>query len=117
MLWKALPKGWILPPGTTSDQSPIYLALELVREKLYRRLNEELPYNLELVHDTWKRMRDGSVFIEHTLFVDNKNVKNIVVGKGGEVIQNYVVARARAELEKILKLRVLLVVKVKVKRK
>eukprot|EP00803_Ostreobium_quekettii_P004217 evm.model.scf_2920.3 EVM.evm.TU.scf_2920.3 scf_2920:10093-12574(-) len=113
---QASPKGWVLPPGAATDKDPASLAVELVRDKLYRRLNKELPYILQPVPKTCKLMQDGSLFIEQTLFVRRMHIKRIVVGARGEVIQGYVVARAQAELEKTLGRKVRLVVGVKVQK-
>lgn len=45
------------------------VALEVSREKVYRRLNQELPYRCSVVHVSWRVLRDGSIRIEQEILV------------------------------------------------
>lgn len=90
--------------------------MELVREKLYRRLNKELPYILEpeLIDESVNET--GALTFEVVIRVPSENVKKIVVGQRGTIIENYVISRTKKELESILQRRVLLRVNVKTSR-
>lgn len=113
---QAQPGSWLLPAGHSRAASPGELAVEFVREKLYRRLNQELPYRLNVtLESVTAGPPDGQgLIINIGVGVATKLVKSIVVGKGGAVIQKYVVERTEAELSRILRQRVKLFVSVKV---
>ena len=80
-------------------------AVELVKEQVYRRLNAEIPYVLEIKPVSCKFLRDGSLRIEQDLMVDHVKKKKIVVGKRGQAI-GQIGCRARTELQRQLKLTV-----------
>jgi GTP-binding protein Era len=109
--------------GQSHAASPGELAVELVREKLYRRLNQEIPYRLTVTLEAaGPDMSPGGaaaaggrgLCIRVGVGVSSKLVKAIVVGKGGEVIQKYVAEPTQAELTRILKQPVKLVVGVRI---
>ena len=107
---------WALDPSKTTDKSAIDQAIEVVRECVYRRLHEELPYNVVPLHDSWENFRNGSYKIEQTLVVDSVSVKQIVVGRRGSTI-GQIGIRARTILEAMFGRRVHLVLHVKVRKK
>ncbi|GMH34025.1 hypothetical protein BSKO_01859 [Bryopsis sp. KO-2023] len=111
---KGVSREWVFPPGVITDKTPICLALELTREKLFRRLNKELPYEINTVHEEWREMPDGTALIKQTMYVHNDRIRRMVVGKKGEIIQSYIAFRAQRDLIKILGRKVLLSIKVKV---
>lgn len=90
-------------------------AVELVKEQVYRRLNAEIPYVLEIKPVSCKFLRDGSLRIEQDLMVDHVKKKKIVVGKRGQAI-GQIGCRARTELQRQLKLTVHLILNVKVRK-
>lgn len=112
---QARPGLWLLPPDQAHTASPADLAVELVREKLYRRLNQELPYALTVQADSVKPLLGSQhgLAIRLTVFVKNRLMRSIVVGKGGSIIQGYVAGPTEAELTRILKAPVKLTVAVK----
>ena len=64
----------------------------------------------------WKELRDGSVRIEQTLYVEREGQKKIVIGKGGQVIKQ-ISSEARAELAEIVERPVHLFLFVKVRQR
>ncbi len=101
-LGKAMPKGpWHYPEDDVSDLPLRMLAAELTREKIYDRLHQELPYSITVETSDWKELRNKSVRIEQTIFVERESQKKIVVGKGGDAIKQ-VSAETRAELADII---------------
>jgi GTPase len=83
-----LPEGpWLYPEDQISDASMRSLAAEITREKLYLRLHQELPYRSTVETEAWKELRDGSVRIEQTIFVERESQRKIVLGKGGQAIK------------------------------
>jgi GTPase len=87
-LAKLMPIGpWLYPEDEVSDVPLRMLAAEITREKLFERLHDELPYQATVETDQWKPMRDGSVRIEQTIFVERESQRKIVLGKGGQTIR------------------------------
>ena len=116
LLLRAPRRPWDLPPSAVTDKSMVDQAIEVVRESVYRRLHQELPYSIVPVHDSWTNFDDGSYRIEQTLMVDSVPMKQIVVGTRGSVI-GQIGIRARTVLEKMFSRRVHLVLNVKVRKK
>ncbi|MBI4275505.1 MAG: GTPase Era [Rhizobiales bacterium] len=83
-----VPSGpWHYPPDQISDAPLRNLAAEITREKLFLRLHQELPYQSTVETNVWKELRDGSVRIEQTIFVERESQRKIVLGKGGQTIK------------------------------
>lgn len=112
---KAQPGPWPFPEGQVTDLTPSELSVELVREKLYRRLNQAVPYRLHPRVVECSEGPQGGLIIKQELVVESAALKGIVVGAGGAVVQQYVVARAQRELTKMLKRPVRLDLDVRVK--
>src|SRR5581483_11516487 len=82
------PKGpWHYPPDEISDAPMRQLAAEITREKLYQRLHQELPYQSTVETESWKELKDGSVRIEQTIYVERESQRKIVLGKSGQTIK------------------------------
>lgn len=101
-LGEAVPEGpWHYPPEDVSDLPLRMLAAELTREKIYDRLHQELPYSITVETTDWKELRNKSLRIEQTIYVERDSQKKIVIGKGGEAIKQ-VSAETRRELTEIV---------------
>ena len=105
---------WYYPEDQISDMPLKLLAAEIVREKLFLYLRQELPYALTVEPELWERREDGSVRAEITIYVERDNQKIIVLGKGGSMIKKIGQA-ARQEIEALLEDRVHLFLFVKVR--
>jgi GTPase len=99
-LREALPEA---PPAYPADQltdrDERFFAAELLREKLFEEMGEELPYRCEVVIDSFKeegRLRR----IEATILVERDSQKPIVLGAGGERLKRMASA-ARKDMEKL----------------
>jgi len=55
---------WQYPPDQVHTASKHQLAIELLREKMYQRLNQELPYTLGQEIESWRERKDGSYHIK-----------------------------------------------------
>ncbi|HET7681896.1 MAG TPA: GTPase Era [Xanthobacteraceae bacterium] len=100
-LAEKMPKGpWLYPPDQMSDAPLRQLAAEITREKLFHRLHQELPYQSTVETESWKELRDGSVRIEQTIYVERESQRKIVLGKGGAAIKA-ISAAARREIAEI----------------
>ena len=91
------PGPWLYPEDQISDAPLRQLAAEITREKLYLRLHQELPYRSTVETDVWKELKDGSVRIEQTIYVERESQRKIVLGKGGQAIKA-IGAAARADI-------------------
>jgi GTP-binding protein Era len=96
----ALPEGpAIYPPDQLTDRDERFFAAELLREKIFEEMGEELPYRCEVVVDSFKeegRLRR----IEATILVERDSQKPIVLGAGGERLKRMASA-ARKDMEKL----------------
>jgi GTP-binding protein Era len=88
---------WLYPEDQISDAPMRQLAAEITREKLYLRLHQELPYQSTVETEIWKELKDGSVRIEQTIYVERESQRKIVLGKAGQAIRN-IGAAARREI-------------------
>ncbi len=110
-----VPEGpWHFPEDQISDAPMRQLAAEVTREKLYQRLQQELPYHSTVETDSWKELRDGSVRIEQTIFVERESQRKIVLGKNGQTIKA-IGAGARREIAELIEAPVHLFLFVKVR--
>lgn len=105
---------WYYPEEQMSDMPLKLLAAEVVREKLFLFLQQELPYALTVEPELWERRDDNSIRAEITIYVERDGQKMIVLGKGGAMIKRIGQA-ARKELEDMLETRVHLFLFVKVR--
>jgi GTPase len=100
-LAEKMPAGpWLYPPDQMSDAPLRQLAAEITREKLFHRLHQELPYQSTVETESWKELRDGSIRIEQTIYVERESQRKIVLGKGGAAIKA-IGAEARKEISQI----------------
>jgi GTPase len=88
---------WHYPEDQITDAPLRHLAAEITREKLYLRLHQELPYQSTVETNSWKELKDGSVRIEQTIYVERMSQRKIVLGKGGQTIKA-IGAEARREI-------------------
>ena len=111
----AKPRPWDYSPSESTAMNDRSRAIEVVRESVYDQVHKEICYGIEIVHKSWEDFRDGSVRIEHDLFVKSGGNRKIVVGKDGRTI-GQIGVKARHVLEALLGRRVHLLLNVRVKR-
>jgi GTP-binding protein Era len=96
-----------------TDRSERFLAAEFLREKLFRRLGQELPYGMTVEIEKYET--EGALRRIHAaIIVDKPAHKAIVIGKGGEQLKA-IASEARRDLERLFDGKVFLEVWVKVK--
>jgi GTP-binding protein Era len=111
----AVPAGPFHYPADEITDVPMRLmAAEITREKVYLRLHEELPYQSTVETDSWKDLKNNSVRIEQTIFVERESQRKIVLGEGGRMIKSISID-ARKEIEAALEKKVHLFLHVKVR--
>lgn len=111
----AVPPGpWLFPEDQLSDASLRHTAAEITREKLFLRLHEELPYALTVETIVWKELKNGSIRIEQTIYVERESQRRIVLGAKGSMIKE-IGAASRADIAEIVGVPVHLFLFVKVR--
>jgi GTPase len=115
VLREALPEApAAYPPDQLTDRDERFFAAELLREKLFTEMGEELPYRCEVVIESFKeegRLRR----IEATILVERESQKAMVVGAGGARLKRMGTA-ARKDMERMFGGKVYLGTWVKVRR-
>ncbi len=103
----------LYPEDMLTDKSSRFLAAEIVREKIFRYLGEELPYAINVDIESFNE-EPGLIRIHSVVLVEKENQKGILIGKGGEKLKK-ISTEARQDMEKLFENKVFLRVWVKVK--
>ena len=115
VLREQLPEGpFAYPADQLTDRDERFFAAEIVREKLFLLLGQDLPYRCEVSVDSFKeegRLRR----IEATIWVERDSQKPIVLGAGGALLKRIGTA-ARRDMERLFDGKVYLGLWVKVRR-
>ena len=101
------------PDDQLTDKSMRFISAEIVREKLFRVLKQELPYSITVGIDHYIE-EDDITRISATIWVERKSQKAIVIGKGGKQLKQ-VGTLARSDIERLIGVRVYLQLWVKVR--
>jgi len=96
-----------------TDRSMRFVAAELIREKLIRRLGKELPYALTVEIEEYQDV-EGVLHVGAVIWVERAGQKAIVIGKGGSMLKE-IGKQSRQELEKMLETKVFVRLWVKVR--
>jgi GTP-binding protein Era len=96
-----------------TDRSERFLCAEIIREKLVRRLGDELPYRLTVQIDNFEDHTD-LIYINAIIWVERPGQKAIVIGKKGQILKE-IGEEARKDMEKLLEQKVFLQSWVKLK--
>jgi len=91
----------LFPAGQVTDATDLFMAAEIIREKLTRRLQEEVPYGLAVGIEGMGEAEDepGKLVIQAVIWVERSGQKPIVIGKGGELLKEIGTA-ARHDLKR-----------------
>ena len=104
---------WLFPEDMITDQPERQMAAEIIREKLLRTLNKEVPHGIAVVIEDFKE-EEGLVSIRAEIFCEKESHKGLIVGKRGAGLK-LVGTYARQDLEKLFGTKVYLNLWVKVK--
>ena len=93
------------PPDQLTDRDERFFAAELLREKIFQAMGQELPYRCEVVIDSFREEGEGRRGprlrrIEATILVERDSQKPIVLGPNGERLKRMASA-ARKDMEKL----------------
>ncbi len=111
-----LPEGEPQFPEDQLTTAPVrFLAAEIVREKLFERLRQEVPYAVAVDVERWEEDEErGQVIIHAAIYVARPSHKAMVIGRGGDGIKAVGTA-ARKEIKELLERKVHLELWVKVR--
>ena len=104
---------FFFPEDMITDQPERQIAAEIIREKILRTLNKEVPHGTAVVIEEFKDEKT-LVRIRAEIFCEKASHKGILVGKNGAALK-LIGTYAREELEKMLGTKVYLNLWVKVK--
>eukprot|EP00891_Asterochloris_glomerata_P003404 jgi/Astpho2/3404/e_gw1.00054.126.1_t len=116
LLSRCTPGEWTLSAHETTDLTVTQLAREVVREKIFRYTQQEVPYETRVQPISFKQLRSGDWRIEQDVLVPSEEVKKIIVGRGGVVISTIGKA-ARLDLQAMYRRPVHIILTVRVDKK
>lgn len=104
----------LFPDDMITDQPERQICAELLREKLLKSLDKEIPHGTAVEISRFKERDDGVIEIEATIYCEKESHKGIIIGKKGAMLKK-IGALARADMEEFLGTKVFLQTWVKVK--
>lgn len=108
ILFDHMPEGPLLyPEDIVCDVPQKIVIADIIREKLFRVLEEEIPHSLGVIVESISPVRKKTMNIKVLIFVERDTQKEIVIGKNGEVLKK-AGTLARKELEELLETKVFL---------
>ncbi len=114
LIEESLPESeFYFPEDQITDRSEKFLVSEIIREKIMRQLGEELPYEINVQIESYKRVKKG-LDIRSLILVEREGQKGILIGKGGARLKK-IGMEARVDIESLLNEKTMLRLWVKVK--
>jgi len=104
---------WLFDEDMITDQPERVIAAEIIREKLLRTLDEEIPHGTAVTIEEWTE-KQGVVSIRAEIYCEKQSHKGIIIGKRGATIKT-IGTHAREDIERMLDTRVFLDLYVRVK--
>lgn len=101
------------PADILSEQPERLFVAEIIREKIFDKFQEEIPYASTVIIEDFKERTKGKDYIYAVIFVERKSQKGIIIGQSGEALRS-IGASARQEIEELLKRKIYLELRVKV---
>ena len=105
----------LFPDGMTTDQADSQVCAEIVREKMLRCLDKEIPHGTAVEVTRFSEREDsGIIDLDVTIYCEKASHKGIIIGKGGEMLKR-ISSLARRDIEKFMGTKVYMETWVKVK--
>ena len=104
----------LFPEDMVSDQPECQLVAEIIREKMLRLLDREVPHGVAVGIERWHEREDGLVEINAVIYCEKASHKGIIIGKQGAMLRE-IGKQARGDIERMLDAKVYLELWVKVK--
>ena len=106
---------FFFPEDTLTDQPERVIAGEIIREKLLRSLDKEIPHGVAVSIEKMRERENSDILdIEAVIYCERESHKGIIIGKGGAMLKK-VSTRAREDMEKFFQCKINLRCWVKVK--
>ena len=103
------------PDDTLTDQPERVLAAEIIREKILRLMDKEIPHGIAVAVEKMRERDDKDILdIDATIYCERESHKGMVIGKNGSMLKK-VSTYARQDLERFFQIKVNLHCWVKVK--
>ncbi len=117
VIFSHLPEGPLLyPEDIVCDVPQKMVMADIIREKLFQELREEVPHSLGVLIEQVQPRKKKTLFVKALVLVERANQKEIVIGKNGQMLKK-IGTQARVELEELLDSKVFLEIYVKVHEK
>lgn len=110
----AKPGPALFPEDMDTDQPDRQVCAELVREKLLRCLDKEIPHGTAVEVTRFTERDDGIIDLDVTIFCEKASHKGIIIGKGSTMLKK-IGESARRDIERFMGTKVYLQTWVKVK--
>lgn len=104
----------LFPEDMVSDQPERQLVAEIIREKMLRLLDREVPHGVAVGIERWNEREDGLVEINAVIYCEKASHKGIIIGKHGDMLKR-ISSLARRDIEKFMGAKVYMETWVKVK--
>lgn len=106
---------FFFPEDTLTDQPERVIAAEIIREKLLRNLDREIPHGVAVSIEKMREREDSGIMdIEAVIYCEKDSHKGIIIGKNGAMLKR-ISTRAREDMEKFFQCHINLRCWVKVK--
>ena len=104
----------LFPDGMTTDQPEKQVVAEIVREKLLRNLDKEIPHGTAIEVTRFSERESGIIDLDVTIYCEKASHKGIIIGKGGAMLKR-ISTHAREDIERFMGAKVYMETWVKVK--
>ena len=104
----------LFPDGMTTDQPDRQVVGEIVREKLLRNLDKEIPHGTAVEITRFIERDDEVIEVDATIYCEKASHKGIIIGKNGAMLKK-ISTEARQDIERFMGTKVYLETWVKVK--
>lgn len=99
-----LPEGQALYEDGTQNMDEFSLKTwlaEMIREKIFNTLRQEVPYAMHVEVETLEEMENGMLYIEAVIYTNDKRYRPMIIGKGGRTLKE-IGSTARSDLELLM---------------
>ena len=110
----AVPGPQLFPDGMTTDQPDSQVCAEIVREKMLRCLDKEIPHGTAVEVTRFTERDNGIIDLDVTIYCEKASHKGIIIGKHGDMLK-HISTLARQDIEKFMGTKVYMETWVKVK--
>ena len=104
----------LFPDGMTTDQPERQVVAEIVREKLLRNLDKEVPHGTAIEVTKFSERDSGVIDLDVTIYCEKASHKGIIIGKNGAMLKK-IASHAREDIERFMGTKIYMETWVKVK--